>query len=209
MPLADPVFPILAPALMDHIGDNLTLVGDVTGAATATSVGKIRGKNIPTPVAGDDQKTWIYDHASGAMLWVTRAHTHPQSEITNLVADLAAKASNTDLATKAPNLATISAVRDTDFTLAVGDVNTLNRVGVTTARTISFPTDSVAIPIGASGEIVRTGTATITLARLSTALIRSSVEWAGTTNRTIAVQGGLVSWMKIASNEFLLSGALT
>lgn len=55
---------------VDNTSDaNKPLAGDSTGTLDAVVVERVRGKNVPTPGAAEDQKTWVYDHASGAMVW--------------------------------------------------------------------------------------------------------------------------------------------
>ncbi len=46
-----------------------TIAGDVTGTLGAAVVAKVKGKTVPTPGAPEDQMTWKYDHATGAMVW--------------------------------------------------------------------------------------------------------------------------------------------
>lgn len=49
-----------------------TLVGDVTGtigAAGSTTVEKIRGKTVSTPVVGDDAQFARYNHGAGTITW--------------------------------------------------------------------------------------------------------------------------------------------
>lgn len=98
--------------------------------------------------------------------------------------------------------------RTADFTLAATDIGALSRVDSTSARIVTFPDETVAIPVGSSGEIARWGVGTVTLARATGVLIRNSVDFAGTTSRTITPQGGTVGWIKIATNEFFLTGSL-
>lgn len=50
-----------------------TLLGDVTGstgAAGSTTVAKLRNKNLPAPVAGDDLKVIQWDNTAGAWKYV-------------------------------------------------------------------------------------------------------------------------------------------
>jgi hypothetical protein len=49
----------------------LPLAGDVTGATGAVVVEKIRGKTVPGPGAGEDEKVLTYDHDAGACVWAT------------------------------------------------------------------------------------------------------------------------------------------
>lgn len=49
-----------------------TLSGDVTGLTTATVVGKIQGKAVPAPVAGDDLKSLVYNHGTTAFIYAAR-----------------------------------------------------------------------------------------------------------------------------------------
>ncbi len=57
---------------VDNTADTAkALAGDATGSLGAVTVARVRGKNVPAPGASEDQKTWVYDHASGAMVWTT------------------------------------------------------------------------------------------------------------------------------------------
>lgn len=49
-----------------------TLVGDVTGLITATTVEKIRGKTIAAPVAGDDGKAVCYNHGGSSFVYTAK-----------------------------------------------------------------------------------------------------------------------------------------
>jgi hypothetical protein len=54
-----------------HVSGSLTLAGDVTGAHGSNTVEKIRGKNVPAPVSGDDEKFLKYDHDTTAFVYST------------------------------------------------------------------------------------------------------------------------------------------
>jgi hypothetical protein len=56
-------------------GGDPTLGGDVTGLGSANTVVKIRGKTVPAPVAGDDEKLVAYDHDTGAFKYVVASGT--------------------------------------------------------------------------------------------------------------------------------------
>ena len=56
--------------ISDALATSTTFAGDVAGAYNTLSVQKIRGFNIPAPVAGDDQKAVVYDHATTAFKYV-------------------------------------------------------------------------------------------------------------------------------------------
>jgi len=47
------------------------LGGDASGTTAAVTVDKIKGVTAPTPVSGDDEKLFVYDH--GTTAWVLRA----------------------------------------------------------------------------------------------------------------------------------------
>lgn len=55
------------------------LAGDLAGTATSPSVAKVKGKTVPTPGASEDQMTWKYDHASGAMVWTALGGSTPDA----------------------------------------------------------------------------------------------------------------------------------
>lgn len=57
--------------ISDALATSTTFAGDVAGAYNTLSVQKIRGFNIPAPVAGDDQKAVVYDHATTAFKYVS------------------------------------------------------------------------------------------------------------------------------------------
>jgi hypothetical protein len=47
------------------------IAGDVTGTLGASTVAKLRGKNLPAPTASEDQLGFKYDHASGAWVYTS------------------------------------------------------------------------------------------------------------------------------------------
>lgn len=49
----------------------VTLAGDVTGASGSAVVERVRGKNVPNPGAGEDERFLKYDHDTGAFVWAT------------------------------------------------------------------------------------------------------------------------------------------
>lgn len=55
---------------VDNTADAAKAVaGDVTGTLAASVVTKVRGKAVPAPGVSENGFTWVYDHATGAMVW--------------------------------------------------------------------------------------------------------------------------------------------
>jgi hypothetical protein len=51
---------------------SVTMGGDVTGASNTSTVEKIRGKNVPAPGAGEDEKMLVYDNDITAFKYVAQ-----------------------------------------------------------------------------------------------------------------------------------------
>ncbi len=105
-------------------------------AFTKRALGVAASTSIPTRADGDGR-------------WAALSHTHPESDITNLVTDLAGKQVNVQLQDEGGNLGT------------AGTVTTLNFVGagVTAARATN--TVTVTIPGGGGGGSLNVGIATV------------------------------------------------
>jgi hypothetical protein len=91
-----------------NTGDGgLTVAGDLTGNLLTPTVAKLRGKNLPAPGAGEDGKTFVYNHATGAYVWTSvladavvtpfkaRSHRKVHQDVVSLYADWLNLSSNT------------------------------------------------------------------------------------------------------------------
>lgn len=161
------------------------------------------------------------------------AHTHPQSDVTNLTADLAAKAalaspaftgtptaptaaagtSTTQLATTAFVAATLVAtvtMKTASHTLVLADAGTILEMNSASAQVFTIPPNSsVPFPIGTTVELVRLGAGTVTITPGAGVTLPNSVEGAGTSSRTITSQYTSASLYKRATDTWVLSGSIS
>lgn len=83
-----------------NTGDGgLTVAGDLSGSLLSPTVVKLQGKSLPAPTSTEDQKTFIYDHRTGAYVWTSiaadvtvtalkaRSHRKVHQDVVSLYAD--------------------------------------------------------------------------------------------------------------------------
>ncbi len=106
------------------------------------------------------------------------------------------------------NLTTIS-TKTADYTLALTDAGLLLVMNSASARVFTIPPNaSVAFPVGTWVEFMRYGAGTLTITPGAGVTIPNSVQVAGTASRTIASQMTSAVAVKIATNEWWLSGSI-
>ena len=153
----------------------------------------------------------------------------PQASVTNLVADLAACALDTDLsthaadttaihgiadtsvlvtttqlATKADLTRTINAQTGTTYTLVLGDAGDLVTLSNAATVTLTVPTNaSVAFPVGTVVDLARLGAGGVTVAAAGGVTVNA------TPSLTLRAQYSAATLIKLATDTWLLVGDLT
>lgn len=95
------------------------------------------------------------------------------------------------------------------YTLAFVDAGTVVRMNSASAQVFTVPPNSsVAFPVGTSVELMRYGAGTVTITPGSGVTIPNSVQVAGTASRTITGQMLSATVLKVATNEWILSGSI-
>lgn len=90
------------------------------------------------------------------------------------------------------------------YTLALSDAGGIIRMSSSSSQTLVIPNDSqINFPVGTMIEILRAGTATVTVSATSPVTVRTT---AG--GMTVTPQWGRVSLLKLAANEWHVDGSL-
>jgi hypothetical protein len=157
----------------------------------------------------------------------------PETQITNLVADLAAKAAlaspsltgsptaptqtaadgSTKLATTAyadrlaQQVFAINTQAGTAYTAVLADAGKVIESNNASAMTVTIPPNSsVAYPVGSRLRGTRLGAGTLTIVQGAGVVLRNRIEAAGTTNRTVPAQYGMWEAYKRGTDEWVLTG---
>lgn len=94
-----------------------------------------------------------------------------------------------------------------NYTLAIADAGKHIYSANSGAQTITVPTNaSVAIPVGSTISIINNGTTAITFTTTSTTVYKAGTSAAWASGGTLAVRG-LVTWIKVATDTWFVSGS--
>lgn len=165
--------------------------GDVTGPASSVNA-RIARFNGTTGKVIEDSGKLVTDFANAS-------HTHPQSDITNLVTDLAAKAPIT-------GYSSTNAQTGTTYTFVIGDGSnvfcTFSNAGAITVTVP--PNSSVAFPVNTKIDCAQVGAGQVTFAQGSGVTINSK-----SSNKKLVGQYSGATLIKTATDTWLLVGDLT
>lgn len=101
-------------------------------------------------------------------------------------------------------------VQTTSYVLVAGDVGKVIEMNAAGATTVTVPPNSsVAFAIGTTIDVCRVGAGTVTLVQGAGVILPNAIQAAGTTNRTITTQFGVVSLRKRATNDWVLTGGFS
>jgi hypothetical protein len=120
-----------------------------------------------------------------------------------------------DVSTKAASTAYVAltallATKVASWTIGLDEVNALTPASSSGALVALFPSDTTrAIPVGATGEIRRDGTGTVTLTPEAGVTFKDAIQISGTASRMISARMSSVGWYKEAANTFYLTGSLS